>query len=223
MKAYLQSILFKLFDWITGTNAWKSFFKAIGEYNLRFKGYPLFPTSDYFKIVDTLENGKHYVFVATDTECVSSILIKEAVKISKGTSYFSHAGHIFYGENRTVKILHMRSIGLIEQLALDFLKQVDYFCVIEIPVKKGCETEVENRINEVRKNAKNISYDWAEELTNGDNLIYCSELIYDNFKDLVDNPNFVPRLMYGRLIFDPDNLLNCGKIVYSNHPNISCN
>jgi len=218
MKAYFQAVLFKFFDWLTDTKLWESFFKAIGEYNLRFKGYPIFSTSDYFKIVDKLEIGKFYVFVSTDMACISSILIKKAIKISKGTSYFSHAGHIFYGEDRTVKILHMRSIGLIEQLALDFLKQVDYFCVIELPVKEGCEAKVEERINEIRKNAKNIVYDWAEELTNGDNLIYCSELIYDNFNGLVDNPNFVPRLMFGRLIFDPDNLLNCGRLVYSNHP-----
>jgi len=176
--------------------------------------------SDYFKIVDKLELGKYYVFVSTDAKSISSILIKEAVKMASETGYFSHAGHIFPGDDRTVKLLHMRDIGLVDQLAIDFLKQVDYFCVIELPIKEENKAEVERRINKVKEDAINLNivYDWQQDLTNGDSIIYCSELIYKNFKGLVDNPNFKPRTMYGRLVFDPDILVDCGTIVYSNHP-----
>lgn len=218
LKAYLQAILFNFLDWINRTKLWEDFFKALGKYNIRFRGYPLFQMSDYFKIVDILKQNKYYVFVTTDSKSVSSILIKEAVKISSDTAYFSHAGHIFYGGERNTKLLHMRDVGLIEQLAIDYLKQVDYFCVIELPIKNENKAEVERRITEIKKNIKNIVYDWEQDLTNGDSIIYCSELIYKNFKGLVDSPNFKPRMMFGRLVFDPDILLGCGKIVYSNHP-----
>lgn len=220
----MKSIFFKFLDWVNHTQIWEDFFKAVGKYNLRFKGYTLFKMSDYFKIVDTLEPDKYYVFLSTDAKSISSIMIKEAVKISSETiGYFSHAGHIFYGDDRSVKLLHVRDVGLIDQLAIDFLKQVDYFCVIELPIKEENKKEVERRINEVKEDAINIVYDWQQDLTNGDSIIYCSELVYKNFKDLVDSPNFKPRNMFGRVIFDPDILLNCGKIVYSNHPNFVVN
>jgi len=212
------SIVYKFLNWLTKTQIWKDFFEWLGVYCLRLKGYPLFQISDYFKIIDRMEQGNYYVFMSTDTKLLSSILIKGAVRFSSGTGYFSHAGHIFLDGDRNTRLLHMRSVGLVDQLAIDFLKQIDYFCIVELPIKEENKKEAQRRIDEVRKNAKFIQYDWSQDLTNGDKLLYCSELLYENFKDLVDSPNFTPRMMFGRWIFDPDILLDCGKIIYSNHP-----
>jgi hypothetical protein len=45
-------------------------------------------------------------------------------------------------------------------------------------------------------------------------------MIYDLYNELIDSPNFKPREILGREVFDPDLLLKCGEIIYCNHPKV---
>lgn len=218
----IYDMIVKFIDWLDTTKAWEEFFKTLNKYNIRFKGYMLFPMSDYFKIMDKLTTNDHYIFLSTDTKSLSSIVIKGIVQNfstdSKG--YFSHAGVIFFKGDRDTTIMHMRDVGLIEQPLIDFLKRVDYFAVIKLPIKKNSDDIVHTRIESLRKVAKYIEYDWEQHLDNDQNKIYCSEMIYNLYKELVDSPNFHPRKIMDRDVFDPDTLLQCGDLVYCNHPDI---
>lgn len=216
----MENLAYRLLNRIDRTKAWELFFKRLNKYNIRLKGYPAFEMSDYFKIVDKAEPGNQYIFLSTDSKSISSIAIKKAVKFNGKPGYFSHAGLIFLNGDRKTSIMHIMEAGLIEQPLIDFLKQVDYFCVIKLPVDKKDELMIENRIKLMRNRSNLIKYDWEEQLDNGENLLYCSELIYVIYKDLVNTPNFKPRKILGRYIFDPNLLLECGEIIYNNHPKI---
>ena len=60
-------------------------------------------------------------------------------------------------------------------------------------------------------------------MDNNENLVYCSDLAYDIFRDTVNNNSSKPRLILGRYVFDPNLLLDCGEIVYCNHPELKNN
>jgi hypothetical protein len=219
-----DSMFNKFIDWLDNTTAWEKLFSTLNLYNIRLKGYPDFPMSDYFKIVDKAKPTSHYIFLSTDSKSLSSIVIKGVVKTFGSNSsqggLFSHAGLVFFNGDRNTTLMHVRDVGLIEQPMIDFLKQIDYLCVIKLPIKKKHDPVIDIRIADLRKRAKYIEYDWAQHLDNDENKIYCSELIYDLFKNLVDSPNFKPRMMLGREVFDPDLLITCGEIIYTNHPKL---
>jgi hypothetical protein len=216
-----EKLTHRLLSWIDRTKAWELFFKKLNIYNIRFKGYPAFIMSDYFRIIDSSIPGNHYVFLSTDSKSLSSIAIKRAISSKEYTVHFSHAGILFFDGDRNTSIMHVTAAGLIEQPLIDFLKQVDYFCMIRLPVDKKVDNTIINRIKRLRNRADLIKYDWEERLDNGENLLYCSELVYEIYKDVVDSPNFKPREILGRLVFDPNLLLNCGEIVYCNHPELN--
>lgn len=220
IKIMKEKLTYRLLNWMDKTRAWELFFKRLNVYNIRFKGYPAFVMSDYFKIIDRAETGSHYVFLSTDSKSLSSIAIKKAIRCKDFPIHFSHAGILFFDGERNTSIMHVTAAGLIEQPLINFLKQVDYFCVIRLPVDKQHDTAIENRIKRLRNRADQIKYDWEERLDNGENLLYCSELVYEVFKDLVNSPNFKPRMVLGRNIFDPNLLMNCGEVIYNNHPEI---
>ena len=213
-----EKLSHRILSWIDRTKAWELFFKKLNIYNIRFKGYPAFIMSDYFRIIDSFIPGNHYVFLSTDSKSLSSIAIKRAISCKEYPVHFSHAGILFFDGDRNTSIMHVTAAGLIEQPLIDFLKQVDYFCLIRLPVDKKEDNSVINRIKRLRNRADLIKYDWEEQLDNGENLLYCSELVYEIFKDLVNSPHFKPRMILGRFVFDPNQLLNCGEIVYCNHP-----
>jgi hypothetical protein len=174
--------------------------------------------SDYFRIIDRSDPGGHYVFLSTDSKSLSSILIRKAIRCKGYPIHFSHAGIMFSNGDRDTSIMHVTAAGLIEQPLVDFLKQEDYFCVIRLPVDKTDDNKIENRIKRIRNRASLIRYDWQEKLDNGENLLYCSELVYEVFKDLVNCPIFKPRMVLGRYVFDPNQMLSCGDMIYCNHP-----
>lgn len=218
----INKIILKFLEWLDGTKLWEDFFETLNLYNVRFKGYPAFEMSDYFKIVDRSSYKNHYVFLSTDSKSLSSIVIKGAVKSArKEEGFFSHAGLVFFKGDRHTSILHVRDVGFVEQPLIDFLKTVDYFCVIKLPTKPESDDNIQQRIDDLRKRAKQITYDWEQSLENDMNKLYCSELIYNLLKDYVTDPDFKPRKILGRYVFDPDLLLNCGEIIYNNHPKVS--
>lgn len=215
-----EKLTYRLLNWMDKTKAWELFFKKLNIYNIRFKGYPAFVMSDYFRIIDRSIPDDHYVFLSTDSKSLSSIAIKSVIRLKENPGHFSHAGILFFKGDRNSTIMHITAAGLIEQPLIDFLKQVDYFCVIKLPVDKKNDQTIQYRISEIRGRADLIKYDWQEQLDNGDNLLYCSELVYEIFKDVVNSPEFKPRMILGRYVFDPNLLLNCGEIVYCNHPEL---
>jgi len=215
-----DQIIDQFINWLDTTNAWKLFFETLSKYNIRFKGYPAFEMSDYFKIIDRVEPNSHYVFLSVDTKSLSAKAIEDSVKNAEGVSYFTHAGIVFLNGDRNTSVMQVRDTGFVEQPLLDLLKSVDYFCVVKLPILEGKEDLIDSRIQDFRNRTSSIQYDWQMQLDNDPNLIYCSELVYDVFKDTVDNPNFKPRVMMGRDVFDPDILLGCGEIIYCNHPDL---
>jgi hypothetical protein len=215
-----QKLLHRILGWLDRTKAWELFFKKLSIYNLRFKGYPDFVMSDYFRIIDKSCPGDHYVFLSTDSKSISSLLIRKVIRSKEFPVHFSHAGVVLFDGDRNTSIMHVTAAGLIEQALLDFLKQVDYFCAIKLPVDKEDDIVIDNRMKRIRNRASSIKYDWEEQLDNGENLLYCSELVYEVFRDLVNCPIFKPRMVLGRYVFDPNMLLSCGEIVYCNHPDL---
>lgn len=215
-----EKFINRLLNRIDRTKAWELFFKKLNIYNIRFKGYPAFVMSDYFSIIDKSNPGSHYVFLSTDSKSLSSMAIKKAIRCNEFPVYFSHAGILFFDGDRNTSIMHVTAAGLIEQPLLDFLKQVDYFCVVRLPVDRKDDNLIINRIKRIRNRADLIKYDWEERLDNGENLLYCSELVYEIFRDLVNSPDFKPRKVFGRYVFDPNQLLTCGEIIFNNHPEL---
>jgi hypothetical protein len=217
----LNPIITKFIDWLDSTKAWEVFFKTLNQYNVRISGYPEFPVSDFFNIVDKSKPKCHYVFLSTDSKSLSSMAIKAAVKTAADKEgYYSHAGIILFDGDRNSKVFHVRAEGLVEQHMLDFLKTIDYLTVVKLPILPGSDTIIKERIDEIRGRSSEIKYDWEQNMSNDKNLIYCSELIYNVYKGLVDSANFKPREILGRPVFDPDLLLQCGETIYNNHPKL---
>lgn len=211
----------KFLNWFLTTKFWKVIGKFCATTNLRPFGYVQFPIDDYFKIIDLADKNNHYIFLSTDSRTISSILIKASVLLAtKDLNYglFSHAGLILFDGDRHTKALHINYAGFQYQSLLAHLKEIDYLAVIKLPIKEGSEKLIQERIESIKDMAKKIEYDWEESLTNDHYLLYCSEMLYLIFKDLVDDPAFKPRLIAGKYYFDPDLLLKVGEIIYCNHP-----
>ena len=219
----LSYIYGKLLQWFLKTNTWKIFGKICAVTNLRPFGYTYFPIDDYFKIVDKAEPDHYYIFLSTDTRTISAILIKWLVGTTDVSGLFSHGGLINFNGDRNTTIMHVNHAGFRNQSLLAHLKEVDYFAVIKIPVKDGSDEVIKERITAIKNRAPQIEYDWAESLGNDENKIYCTEMLYLIFKDLVDNPNFEPREILHNLYFDPDVLLKVGELIYCNHPQLPKN
>ena len=219
----ISNIYGRFLNWFLNTKFWSSIGDFCATFNLRFFGYVTFPIDDYFKIIDKVEPNNYYIFLSTDSKTISSILIKTSVLLVKRLSQyglFSHAGLIFFDGDRNTKIMHVNHAGFQYQSFLSHLKEVDYLAVIKLPIKEGSELRIKERIEAIKGQAKQIEYDWEESLDNDAYHIYCSELLYLIFKDLVDNPNFTPRKVAGKYYFDPDLLLKAGEVIYCNHPKL---
>lgn len=212
----------KFLNWFLKTSFWKAIGNFCAICNLRFLGYPIFPIDDHFKIVDLMDPEKYYVFLSTDTKTIASILIKTSVAFTnKSSTYglFSHAGLILPSGDRTTKVMHVNHAGFQYQSLLTLLKEIDYLAIVELPVKENSREIIDQSIKTLKE--VEIEYDWELSLDNNAYHIYCSEMLYMLFKNVIDNPNFKPRLISGKLYFDPDILLKTGKIVYTNHPKLT--
>jgi hypothetical protein len=220
----MKKLYGKFLNWFLKTPFWKAIGKFCATHNLRFLGYPIFAIDDYFKIVDCLDSNKYYAFLSTDTKTISSILIKGSVALtSKDIQYglFSHAGLIIPGTDRTTKVMHVNHSGFQYQSLLAHLKEIDYLAIIELPVIENCKACINERIATIKSHAEQIVYDWECNLDTNDLVhIYCSEMLYFLFQDVINDPNFKPKLISGKLYFDPDILIKVGKLVYTNHPKL---
>jgi len=219
-----QYLLGKFIGWFLSTKIWKRMGNFCAVANLRPMGYVSFPIDDYFKIIDQIVPNNYYVFLSTDSRTISSILIKLLVKTThKAEGFFSHGGVVFFDGDRNTKVMHVNHSGFQYQSLLAHLKEIDYLAIIKIPVKMGSEIVIKQRIDDLKSKASEIHYDWEEKLNNGPNELYCTEMVYNIFKDVVDDSTFVPRKIANNYYFDPDVLLKVGEIIYCNHPKLSQN
>jgi len=203
-----------LLDKLSKTAFWEWFVKKyMSSYTLRCFGYPKFPMEDFFTIVDKLDKNKIYCFVCSDYESLGSKLIRTITD-----AQFTHAGFIIPGNDRTIRCVHMRSIGLQHDHLLSLLREVDYIAVIEPDIK--CPEDHEEammRLQSILENEDEYSYDFEEKLDNGARKLYCSELIFRVLDDLCTSRNFKPETILGREVFLPDNIIGIGDVVYTNH------
>jgi hypothetical protein len=190
--------------------------------NIRPFGYLAFPIDDYFTIIDRLEPNQYYAFISTDSRTLSSLMIKLLVRTTHNQEgFFSHGGLVFLDGDRNTKAMHVNHAGFQYQSLLAHLKEVDYLAIVKIPVKPSSDETIQTRIEDLKNRAGQIKYDWEERLDNSVNEIYCTEMVYNVFKDVVDNSNFIPRQIANNYYFDPDVLLKVGEIIYCNHPKLA--
>ena len=221
----LSNFYGKLLNWFLNTTLWGKVGLFCATFNLRFFGYTFFPMDDYFKIIDKcVPENAHYIFLSTDTKTISSNLIKASIWLSgaeKNYGLFSHAGLVLFDGDRNTKVMHVNYAGFQYQSLLTHIKENDYLAIIKLPIKPNSEKIIQERIQNIKNMAPMIVYDWQESLDNDVYHIYCSEMLYMVFKDLVDNPNFKPRQVAGKYYFDPDLLISTGELIYTNHPSLS--
>jgi hypothetical protein len=215
-------LLGKFVHWFLTTKFWKKMGKICAVTNIRPFGYLAFPIDDYFTIIDRLEPNQYYAFISTDSRTLSSLMIKLLVRTTHNQEgFFSHGGLVFLDGDRNTKAMHVNHAGFQYQSLLAHLKEVDYLAIVKIPVKSSSDETIQTRIEDLKNRAGQIKYDWEERLDNSVNEIYCTEMVYNVFKDVVDNSNFIPRQIANNYYFDPDVLLKVGEIIYCNHPKLA--
>lgn len=207
-----------LLDKLSKTAFWEWFVKKyMSSYTLRNFGYPKFPMSDFFTIVDKLDKDKIYCFVCSDYESLGSKIIR-----SISDSKFTHAGFILPGDDRSIRCVHMRSIGLQNDHLLSLLREVDYIAVVEPDIKcPEDHLEARDRLQAILNHESEYYYDFEERLDNGPRKLYCSELIFDVLGGLCTSRNFKPETILGREVFLPDNIVDIGDVVYTNHEDLA--
>jgi hypothetical protein len=211
---------------------WKWFAsKYVAHLTFRTMGYTKFPMTDYFKMVDLAKPGRVYGFASIDTDSLAAKVIK---RIVPGKTLTTHGGVIRFDGDRASIIAHMKGKGLVVVHPLDVLRENDYFAVIEVPVVKGGEEEVNRRLDWCIANKARIKYDFPQELNkrhigslmkkerklSADLLVYCSEFFRELFLGLATDSDFKPIKVLDREAFDPDTIIKSGKVVYTNHPDL---
>jgi len=213
----MDKIGYDMLDKLSKTAFWEWFTKKfLSSATTRVFGYPKFPMEDFFKIVDLLRTGRVYAFVCSDYSSVGSRVIRVL-----SDAIFTHGGLIQKCTDRTTGVIHMRSIGLQLEHMLSLLREVDYFAVIEVPLK--CPEyfdKVQTRIIGSWARRDELLYDFEERLGNDPNKLYCSEYCLTILGDLCTiKPK--TRMVLGREVFAPDDILDIGKVVYTNHKGVA--
>lgn len=211
-----DNIGYAILDRLAKTAFWEWFTKKfLSSATTRVFGYPQFPMEDFFKIVDLIRPGRLYAFVCSDYSSVGSGTIRTI-----SDAIFTHAGMVINGKDRTTRVIHMRSIGLQLDHMLTLLREVDYFAVIEIPLKDHGDTiRAYGRMDDSWDNRSNMVYDFEERLGNDPQKVYCSEYVLNICGDICSTKPKTQTIL-GREVFAPDNILDIGKVVYSNHKGV---
>lgn len=210
-----------LLRWFGRSKLWKWFAQnVVAHFTFRVMSYPSFPMEDFFDLVDLLgKGGKQtiYCFASSDHASLASVMIRKVT----GSGVFSHAGILLPGTARGTHTLHMLGEGPECYHLLELLRQLDYFAVVAVDLNLGDYREARKRIQHILNNKEKFQYDYAQELHNGGNKLYCSEMVYAVLQGLVEDPDFKARRLLGRKVFDPDQVLKIGRLVYTNHPDLA--
>jgi hypothetical protein len=73
---------------------------------------------------------------------------------------------------------------------------------------------LEQRIEDVLEHFIGLPYDNGFDLGDRKSM-YCSELVYSVFEDLVDDPCFDPKYIAEMPFFTPDDVYSCGQLSWS--------
>jgi uncharacterized protein YycO len=199
-----------VFKFLTKTKLWDWFLShPMAHLKLRLIDYPFFPMSKYHEIREFLNKDPEsfYVFVGTDTRSFSY----KVNNLASGAKW-AHAGIILAGEKP--RLLHSIVTGVCTWDLLDYLREVDNFAIIKINLNEEDAVTAQQRIEDIQEHFLGLPYD------NGFNLgdrksMYCSELVYSVFEDLVDEPCFDPKYIAEMPFFTPDDVYSCGQLSWS--------
>lgn len=198
-----MSIFMRLFTWFIGTKGWAWFTKRVlSRMNMRLFGNPKFPMKYWYQIEPICNSNqeKLLVFVSNSTK-LSSVLIR----LVSGSEW-THAG-VLLSRNGKVEVVHMESVGLLRQVLLELLREVDDFAIIEIPLTDK-ETRMAKAIMESYLQSR-PSYDFQFLMNNKG--IYCSELIYEMVKF---TGRFKTHVESGRKVFEPSDVYQMGRVLF---------
>ena len=206
--------LFKTFNpyWFLNTILWKSVIRLTP----RLIGYPKFRLENYFKIREILRNDPEgiYCFVGCDNKSVALKLQRIFHKI-----WWGHSGFVELGADNEVYISHVRKRLRYDSL-LYYLKEVDNFALLKLPLKEEEKEIVKAKIKklhnskcyyQVRANLS-ILDQYASDSYWKENEIfyfYCSEYQYFVCMNLM-NPNW----KRGKTRFTADELYKNSKVVF---------
>lgn len=224
MKFYLKAL-----DNILKTKVYKRFaLKWLAKFSFRRFGWPTFPMEKYFvirEIVRKWDKGKDGLmsFVSSDRS-----ILNWKINHLMTNCVWGHAGLIYLGEDKEVRVKHMIGEGLKDISLLDLLKEVDNFALVKLPIATDKLAKAWQRIFAIDGiSSTNIEYDFALTLqqnvldqipklngTSGKLQLYCSEYVYVVGSGLVDNDHFKAHEIADRLVFEPDNVYQSGDVLF---------
>lgn len=198
-----MNVFMKTTTWFVGTKFWSWLTKNfISRLDMRLLGDSKFPMERWYEVEKICQDNcdKMLVFVSYGTK-LSSVLVRLVTR-----SLWTHAGVIQVVDGK-VRIIHMESVGLLDQVLLELLKAVDNFAIIEVPMDS--EEIYLSRIIMESYIQKKPGYDFRMLL--GNIALYCSELIYEMCKSFVC---IKPHTEAGRKVFEPQDVYNMGKVLF---------
>jgi hypothetical protein len=201
-----------LFKFVVRTKFWDWFLsRPMAHLKLRLWKYPQFPMEKYHEIVKILEERPgFYVFVGSD---MSSFSMK--VNHLASGARWAHAGLVLpFKKGEPVRILHSIVTGVCTWDLLDYLREVDNFALLKINLNEEDAATAEQRIEDVLEHFIGLPYDNGFDLGDRKSM-YCSELVYSVFEDLVDDPCFDPKYIAEMPFFTPDDVYSCGQLSWS--------
>jgi len=136
---------------------------------------------------------------------------------------WSHAGFLYLDYMSEVRMHHVIATGYENWSLLSYLREIDDFQLMTLPVPPLYMDRAKNRIKNIAAVGSSIEYDFSFEIDEEvaamadagplprNILFYCSELVYIVGFGLV--PNFKTHSELGRKAFEPDNVAEtCTKI-----------
>jgi len=185
--------------------------KILAVYTTRIKGHTEFPIEKYEDVLQAIEqfkaDHKHcaFVFVLSDTKSLAALVI------NKIGSIWTHAGVFCENHHYT---LEMKGCGMIKRHLLNSLHECDNFAVLAYTVDDATRYYQELEIIELNKSE--YHYDFEQNITSNNKLLYCSEFIYNLMvvEDHAINDMIEPSNFYGRDVFSPDDVYKWGTVVY---------
>lgn len=210
-----------LFDWFSKTAFWLWFSRKVLPYmNFRLWGYPKYSMMNYYLIREHMRThpDKVYVFVGVDR---SSLSYKANHLITR--CKWSHAGFLYLDYTGEVRMHHVTAEGYGNWSLLSYLREVDDFQLLTLPVPSENKERLLARIRNIAEVGADIEYDFSFEIDDRvalmadvspfpkNILFYCSELVYIVGLGLV--PNIKAHKEFGRKAFEPDDVAAvCAKV-----------
>lgn len=199
-----MSIITEFLTRLTGTKVWKWVTKKVlARANMRLLGNSKLPMEKWYEIEKICKENqdKLLVFVSYGTK-LSSVLLRWVARAS-----WTHAGVVLVSKDGKVQIVHMESAGLLQQVLLELMRELDDLAILEIPLSDQ-ELERAWRIMDQYVQRK-PGYDFQFLLNNP--ALYCSELIYEMVKD---TGRFQTHTEQGRQVFEPVDVYGIGKVLF---------